>query len=44
MMLAQAADVLDIVTGASGTFTAVATLCVTIGVFFVGYRIAKKVR
>jgi len=37
-------DVDEIVTGATTTFVAVATLCVTIGVFFVGYRIAKKVR
>jgi len=37
-------NVTDIVDGASTVFTAVATLCVTIGVFFVGYRLAKRVR
>jgi len=38
------ADVADIVDGASTTFTAVATVCVTMGVFFIGYRIAKRIR
>jgi len=33
-----------IVTGAETTFSAVATLCVAMGVFFIGYRIAKRVR
>jgi len=37
-------SVSDIVSGAETTFTAVATLCVTIGVFFVGYRLAKRVK
>lgn len=34
----------DIVTGASTTFTAVAGVCVTMGVFFIGYKIARKIR
>lgn len=38
------ADVTDIVDGASSTFTAVAAVCVTMGVFFIGYRIAKRIR
>jgi len=43
--LAQAdTDVTSIVTGATSVFTAVATLCVSIGVFFVGYRLAKRVK
>jgi len=37
-------DVASIVTGATTTFGAVATLCVAMGVFFIGYRIAKRVR
>lgn len=37
-------DVTEIVTSATTTFAAVATLCVTIGVFMVGYRLARKVR
>lgn len=37
-------DVTDIVTGAQTTFVAVATLCVAIGIFFVGYRLAKRVK
>lgn len=37
-------DVSAIVTGASTTFTAVATLCVTIGTFFIGYRLAKRAK
>lgn len=41
---AQTADVGDIVTAASTTFTAVAALCVTIGTFFIGYRLAKRAR
>lgn len=41
---AQTADVSDIVSGASSTFTAVAGVCVTMGVFFIGYRIAKRIR
>jgi len=37
-------DVTEIVDGASAVFTAVAGLCVSIGIFFVGYRLAKRVR
>ena len=37
-------DVTTIVSNASSVFTAVATLCVTIGTFMVGYRLARKVR
>jgi len=37
-------DVSAIVTGAETTFSAVATLCVAMGIFFIGYRIAKRVR
>jgi len=33
-----------IVTSAGATFTAVSTLCVTIGTFFVVYRLAKRVK
>ena len=42
-LLAQS-DVNSIVSSASTTFGAVATLCVTIGVFMVGYRLARKVK
>jgi hypothetical protein len=41
---AQTADVADIVSGASTTFTAVAGVCVTMGVFFIGYKIARRIR
>lgn len=34
----------DIVTAAEATFTAVAGVCVTIGVFMIGYRLARKIR
>lgn len=37
-------DVGTIVSSASTTFGAVATLCVTIGTFLIGYRLARKVR
>lgn len=37
-------DVGSIITAATTTFAAVATLCVTIGIFMVGYRLARKVR
>ena len=37
-------DVTTIVSSSSTVFTAVATLCVTIGTFMVGYRLARKVR
>jgi len=42
--LADGTDVTTIVTSASTVFTAVATLCVTIGTFMIGYRLARKVR
>jgi hypothetical protein len=42
--LADGTDVTTIVTAASSVFTAVATLCVTIGTFMIGYRLARKVR
>jgi len=37
-------DVSAITTSATTTFAAVATLCVTIGTFMIGYRLARKVR
>jgi hypothetical protein len=37
-------DVGEIVSSASTTFSAVASLCVVIGTFMVGYRLARKVR
>ena len=37
-------DVSTIVSSAGTTFGAVATLCVTIGTFMIGYRLARKVR
>lgn len=44
MLASAGTDVTDIVTGAQTTFVAVATLCVSIGIFFVGYRLAKRVK
>lgn len=44
-VLAQAqSQVTDITSAASSTFTTVAGICVTMGVFFIGYRIAKRIR
>lgn len=44
-LLAQAqSNVSDITSAATTTFQAVAALCVTIGTFMVGYRLARKVR
>lgn len=37
-------DVSAITDAATTTWTAVATLCVTIGTFIIGYRLARKVR
>jgi hypothetical protein len=37
-------DPTSIVTSATTIFTAAATLCVTIGTFYVGYRLAKRIR
>jgi hypothetical protein len=37
-------DVTEITTAASSIFATVAGICVTIGVFMVGYRLARKVR
>lgn len=41
--LAQS-NVSDIVDGAETVFNTVAVVCVSMGVFFIGYRIAKRVR
>jgi len=37
-------DVTDITDAASSVFATVATVCVTIGVFMIGYRLARKIR
>lgn len=42
--LATGSDVTNITDAASSTFGVVATLCVTIGTFMIGYRLARKVR
>lgn len=36
--------VTDITDAASSTFAVVAGICVTIGTFMIGYRLARKVR
>jgi len=41
---ATGSDVQSIVDSANTTFSSVATACVTIGVFFIGYRLAKRIR
>ena len=46
-VLAQAATgstVSDITDAATSTFAVVAGICVTIGVFMIGYRLARKIR
>lgn len=43
-MAQSAPDVDSIATAAGTTFTAVATLCVTIGTFYVGYRLVKRIK
>ena len=37
-------DVTAILDAATTTFTGVATLCVTIGTFFIGYRLVKRAK
>lgn len=37
-------DVASVVTSATSTFQSVAALCVTIGTFFIGYRLVKRAR
>jgi len=37
-------DVGSIVTAATTTFSAVATLCVTIGTFMIGYKLVRKTK
>jgi len=41
---AAQSDVTDITDAATSVFSAVATICVTIGVFMIGYRLARKIR
>lgn len=41
---AEDPNVSAIVTAASTVFTAVAGLCITIGTFWVGYRIVRKIK
>jgi len=37
-------DITDITDAASSVFATVAGICVTIGVFMIGYRLARKIR
>lgn len=41
---ATGSTVTDITDAATSVFATVATICVTIGVFMIGYRLARKIR
>ena len=41
---ATGSTVSDITDAATSTFAVVAGICVTIGVFMIGYRLARKIR